>query len=103
MTLKAAQLVKGGSTLFLQLVIVLVGLGALAALIRFPQTEGRAAHLSLMEIYLDPGVAYGYLASVPFSWRSIRHSGCWDMQHTTTRFRNARYARCGRSNTARCC
>ena len=66
MTLKAAQLVKGGSTLFLQLVIVLVGLGALAELIRFPQTEGRAAHLSLMEIYLDPGVAYGYLASVPF-------------------------------------
>jgi hypothetical protein len=45
---------------------VLVGIGVLAAILRFPQTEGRAAHLSLVEVYLDPGVAYGYTASIPF-------------------------------------
>ena len=66
MTLKSPQLMKGGSTVFLRIVIVLVGIGVLAALLRFPQTEGRAAHLSLVEVYLDPGVAYGYTASIPF-------------------------------------
>jgi Protein of unknown function (DUF2975) len=66
MTLKSPQLMKGASTLFLRIVIVLVGIGVLAAILRFPQTEGRAAHLSLMEVYLDPGVAYGYTASIPF-------------------------------------
>jgi hypothetical protein len=66
LTLKSPQLVQGGSTVFLRIVIVLVGIGVLAGLLRFPQTEGRAAHLSLIEIYLDPGVAYGYTASIPF-------------------------------------
>ena len=66
MTFKSAQLMKGGSTVFLRIVIVLVGIGVLAAMVRFPQTEGRAAHLSLVEVYLDPGVAYGYTASIPF-------------------------------------
>jgi hypothetical protein len=60
------RLVNEGATLFLRLVIVLVGLGVLALLIRFPQTEGRAAHLSLVEVYLDAGVAYGYAAAIPF-------------------------------------
>ena len=66
MTLKSPQLMKGGSTVFLRIVIVLVGIGVLAAIVRFPQTEGRAAHASLVEVYLDPGVAYGYTASIPF-------------------------------------
>jgi hypothetical protein len=66
LTLKSPRLMQGGPTLFLRLVIVLVGLGVLAILVRFPQTEGRAAHLSLLEVYLDPGVAYGYAAAVPF-------------------------------------
>ena len=66
MTLKSPRLVQGGSTVFLQIVLVLVGIGVLAAMLRFPQTEGRAAHLSLVEVYLDPGVAYGYTASIPF-------------------------------------
>lgn len=64
--LKAPQLMKGGSTVFLRLVIVLVGIAVLAVMLRFPQTEGRAAHFSLAEVYLDPGVAYGYAASIPF-------------------------------------
>ncbi len=66
MTLKPPQLMKGGSTLFLRIVVVLVGIGVLATMLRFPQTEGRAAHASLVEVYLDPGVAYGYTASIPF-------------------------------------
>jgi hypothetical protein len=66
MTLKSPQLMKEASTVFLRIVIVLVGIGVLAAILRFPQTEGRAAHLSLIEVYLDPGVAYGYTASIPF-------------------------------------
>ena len=66
MSLKSPELMKGGSTVFLRVVIVLVGIGVLAAILRFPQTEGRAAHLSLIEVYLDPGVAYGYTASIPF-------------------------------------
>jgi hypothetical protein len=57
---------KRGSTLFLRAVILLIAIGVLAALIRFPQTEGRAAHLDLISIYADPLIIYGYIASVPF-------------------------------------
>jgi hypothetical protein len=66
LTFKSPQLLQGGSTVFLRIVVVLVGIGVLAVLLRFPQIEGRAAHLSLVEVYLDPGVAYGYTASSPF-------------------------------------
>jgi hypothetical protein len=55
-----------GSTLFLKGVIILIAIGALAAMIRFPQLEGRAANLDLVSIYTDPFIIYGYLASVPF-------------------------------------
>jgi hypothetical protein len=57
---------KRGSVLFLKAVIVLIAVGVLAALIRFPQTEGRAAHLDLVSIYTDPLIIYGYIASLPF-------------------------------------
>lgn len=57
---------KQGSTLFLRGVILLIGAGALAAMIRFPQTEGRAANLDLVSIYADPLIIYGYFASLPF-------------------------------------
>ncbi len=57
---------KRGSTLFLRAVIVLIGLGALTYLIWFPQTEGRAANLSLIRVYADPLILYGYVASIPF-------------------------------------
>lgn len=57
---------KRTSTLFLQAVIVLVGLLALVILIRFPLTEGRAATLSLVEIYADPFILYGYATSITF-------------------------------------
>lgn len=57
---------KRTSTLFLQAVIVLIGIVALALLIRLPLTEGRAANLDLFSIYTDPFILYGYAASIAF-------------------------------------
>jgi len=54
-------------TIFLQAVIVLIGIGALALMLWEPQIEGRNAHATLFEIYFrDPFLAYAYLASIPF-------------------------------------
>lgn len=52
--------------MFLQTVIVLMGMAAVAVMIRFPLTEGRAANLDLFSIYADPLIIYGYMASLPF-------------------------------------
>ncbi len=57
---------KQGSTLFLKTVLVLIGSGVLAALIWLPQTEGRAANLDLVSIYLDPVIIYVGIATTPF-------------------------------------
>ena len=57
---------KKSSTVFLQVVIVLIGIVALAIMIRFPLTEGRATNLDLFSIYADPFIIYGYLASIAF-------------------------------------
>lgn len=57
---------KKTSTIFLQVVIVLIGIVALVILIRFPLTEGRATNLDLVSIYLDPFILYGYAASIAF-------------------------------------
>ena len=54
------------STLFLKVVILLIAIGALAGLIWFPQTEGRAANLNLVSIYTDPFIIYICVASTPF-------------------------------------
>ena len=54
------------STFFLKAVLLLIAIGALAGMIWFPQTEGRATHLDLISIYTDPFLLYGYLASIPF-------------------------------------
>ena len=54
------------STIFLQVVIVLIGIVTLVILIRFPLTEGRAKDLDLFSIYLDPFILYGYAASIAF-------------------------------------
>lgn len=55
------------STLFLQVVIVLVGIGTLALMLWEPHLEGRNAHATLFEIYFnDPFLAYAYLASIAF-------------------------------------
>ena len=58
---------KRSSTIFLQIVIVLIGIGALALLLWEPHIEGRNAHATLFEIYFkDPFLAYAYIASIPF-------------------------------------
>lgn len=57
---------KQSSTLFLKVILCLVAVGALAGLIWFPQTEGRAANLDLVGIYSDPLIIYSLIASVPF-------------------------------------
>src|ERR1044072_434791 len=54
------------STVFLKAVILLIGIVSLAILIRFPLTEGRAAHLDLFSIYFDPFILYGYASSIVF-------------------------------------
>src|SRR6266576_4525190 len=58
---------KRGSTIFLQALILLLGVGVLALLLWEPQVEGRNVHATLFEIYFkDPFLAYIYLAFVPF-------------------------------------
>src|SRR5882757_10638774 len=58
---------KRSSTIFLQIVIVIIGIGALALLLWEPHVEGRNAHATLFEIYFkDPFLAYAYTASIPF-------------------------------------
>ena len=58
---------KRSSTIFLQVVIVLIGIGALALMLWEPRIEGRNAHATLSEIYFkDPFLAYAYIASIPF-------------------------------------
>jgi hypothetical protein len=63
---------KRGSTIFLQVVIVRIGVGVLALLLREPQVEGRNVNATLFEIYFkDPFLVYIYLAFVPFFGRSL--------------------------------
>lgn len=57
---------KGISIVFLQAVVVLVGIVALVILIRFPLTEGRATNVDLLSIYFDPFILYGYATSIAF-------------------------------------
>tara|TARA_R110002049_G_scaffold33375_4_gene109747 strand:- start:2397 stop:2876 length:480 start_codon:yes stop_codon:yes gene_type:complete len=57
---------KRVSIIFLQTVIVLIGIIAIAILIRVPLTEGRATNLDLFSIYSDPFILYGYAASIVF-------------------------------------
>ena len=54
------------SIIFLQAVIVLIGIVTLAIMIRFPLTEGRAEGLDLFSIYSDPFILYGYVTSIAF-------------------------------------
>lgn len=58
---------KRSTSIFLQAVVVLVGIGALAFMLWEPHLEGRNAHATLFEIYFkDPFLAYAYIASLPF-------------------------------------
>jgi cytochrome bd-type quinol oxidase subunit 2 len=54
------------STVFLQAVVVLIGIIALGLLLWMPLTEGRATNLDLFHIYSDPLILYAYVASIAF-------------------------------------
>ena len=58
---------KRGSTIFLQVIIMLIGVGALTLLLWEPHLEGRNAHATLFQIYFnDPFLAYAYIGSISF-------------------------------------
>ena len=57
---------KRGSTIFLQAVILLLGVGVFALLLWEPHVEGANAHATLFEMYFDPFIAYAYIGSIPF-------------------------------------
>ncbi len=52
---------------FFQVVIVLIGIGALAFMLLEPHFEGRNVHATWFQIYFnDPFLAYAYIAAIPF-------------------------------------
>lgn len=58
---------KRSSALFLQVVVVLIGIATLAFMLWEPHVEGRNAHATTFEIYFnDPFLAYVYVGSTPF-------------------------------------
>jgi len=57
---------RKSSILFLQAVLVLIGIAVLIIMIRMPLTEGRATNLDLFSIYSDPLILYAYVATIPF-------------------------------------
>ncbi|HEY4299887.1 MAG TPA: DUF2975 domain-containing protein [Candidatus Didemnitutus sp.] len=58
---------RSSSALFLQVVIVLIGIGTLGWMLWEPHLEGRNAHATTFEIYFrDPFLAYVYAGSIPF-------------------------------------
>ncbi len=57
---------KRSSTIFLQIVIVFIGIGALALLLWEPHLEGVNAHAAFFEVYADPFILLVYAGSIPF-------------------------------------
>jgi hypothetical protein len=57
---------KRVSTIFLQIVIMLIAVVAIIIMIRFPLMEGRAKNLNLFQVYADPFILYGYVSSIAF-------------------------------------
>ena len=58
---------KRSSTLVLQMVTVLIGIGALAFLLWEPHIEGRNVHATLFQIYFnDPFLVWAYTGSISF-------------------------------------
>lgn len=55
------------SIIFLQVVVVLIGIGTLAFMLWEPHIEGRNKHAKIFEVYFkDPFLVYAYIASVSF-------------------------------------
>jgi len=65
-TLKSNPM-KKTSTIFLQVVVVLIGIGVFALMLWEPHLEGRNENATLFEIYFkDPFLAYAYIGSIAF-------------------------------------
>ena len=91
---------KRASTIFLQIVIVIIGLGVLAFLIWEPQMEGRNVNATQFEIYFkDPALVYIYTAFVPFfvglyqAFKLLGYAGRNEVfsQHSVRAFRIIKY------------
>jgi hypothetical protein len=70
---------KKSSTLFLQVVVGLIGVAALALLLLEPRHEGVNAHATNFQIYSDPFVILVYIGAVPFFlalYQTIKLLGC---------------------------
>jgi len=57
---------KRSSTIFLQVVIVLIGIGALAFMLCEPHFEGANAHATVFQMYFSSFVLYAFIGSSPF-------------------------------------
>jgi len=65
--MKRAEITQRSATVFLQAVIVLIAIAALALMLWEPHLEGRNVHATTFEIYFkDPFLAYAYTASIAF-------------------------------------
>ena len=91
---------KRGSTIFLQALILLFGVGVFAFLLWEPHLEGRNVNATLFEIYFkDPFLAYIYLAFVPFfvglyqAFKILRYArrGEISLQHSVRALRIIKY------------
>lgn len=59
--------IRRAATIFLQVIVILVGVIVLSALLIEPHLEGRNTNSTFFQIYFtDPFLAYIYLASIPF-------------------------------------
>ncbi len=59
--------INKGPTIFLQIVVVFIGIGALAFMLWEPHLEGRNVNATLFEIYFkDPFLVYAYTTSIAF-------------------------------------
>ena len=59
-------LMKRSSTAFLQVVVVLFGIGIIVFLLWEPHVEGVNAHARFFQVYASLFVVYAYAASIPF-------------------------------------
>lgn len=58
---------KKGQTIFLQVAVVLISIGALTIMLWEPHLEGRNAHATIFQIYFnDPFLVYAYTTSIAF-------------------------------------
>ena len=58
---------KKSLTIFLQVVVAVIGVGILGLMLWEPRLEGVNANATLFQIYFqDPFLAYAYLGSIPF-------------------------------------